>query len=108
LSDLWRSDDVLPVLPFKEGGGERRQVAVDPAFDYLGFRERLFAAVRPYDLHVNDAGRAYLLATGLVALAGLGALAARPAGRPVERPAARAVERPAARAVERPAGRPAR
>ena len=74
LADLRRSADTLPRLPFRRAG-DAGQVTVDPAFDYLGFREGLFGAVRPYDLRVNDAGHAYLLATGLISLAGLGALA---------------------------------
>jgi hypothetical protein len=72
-ADLRRSADALPLLPFRRVAGG--QVTVDPAFDYLAFREGLFGAVRPYDLRVNDAGHAYLLATGLVSLAGLSALA---------------------------------
>jgi hypothetical protein len=53
---------------------------VDPGFDYLAFRSRLFDAVRPGDLHVDDAGRAYLAAAGLIALTGLGALGLVPPG----------------------------
>ena len=75
LSDLWQAEDALPVLQFVRDG--RGAVTVDPRFDYLGFRTRLFAAVRPYDLHVNDAGRAHALASAVAALCGLAALAAR-------------------------------
>jgi hypothetical protein len=72
VSDLWRADDTLPVLPFtRDAAGT---AAVNPAFDYMSFRARLFGAVRPYDLHVNDAARAHQIAIGVVALAGLGAL----------------------------------
>ena len=44
--------------------------------DYLGFRRGLFAAVAPYDQHLNDAGRAYALASGVFALAGLAGVGA--------------------------------
>jgi hypothetical protein len=71
--DLWRMVDALPVLPFRPGPG--RGTEIDPAFDYMGFRARLFAEARPYDLHVNDVGRSFTLAalvfgvTGLVTVA---------------------------------------
>lgn len=74
ITDLWQAADTLPRLPFRAGA--QGTVAVDPAFDYLAFRTQLFAAVRPYDLHTNDAGRAYALASAIAALAGLGGLAA--------------------------------
>ena len=73
VADLPRVDDSLPVLPFTIDA--RGIATVDPSFDYFGMRNRLFAAVRPRDLHTNDAGLAYALATGVVGLAGLGALA---------------------------------
>jgi hypothetical protein len=74
-TDLWRAPDQLPELPFtRRSGSAPGPPAVDPAFDYLAFRRGLFAAVGPYDLHVNDAGRAYVLAAGVFALAGLAAL----------------------------------
>ncbi len=72
VTDLWQAHDTLPVLPFTRQGGV---TAVDPSFDYLAMRRRLFDAVRPYDLHFNDAGRAYVLATAVFALVGLAALA---------------------------------
>ena len=72
VTDLWQAHDTLPVLPFTLRDGV---AAVDPSFDYLAMRRRLFDAVRPYDLHFNDAGRAYVLATAVFALAGLAALA---------------------------------
>ncbi|HEX2033404.1 MAG TPA: hypothetical protein VHS99_04400 [Chloroflexota bacterium] len=69
ITDLWQASDTLPWLPF--GLREGRVVAIDAQFDYLAFRHRLFDAVRPYDQHANDAGRAYVLATAVVALTGL-------------------------------------
>ncbi|MBI3970111.1 MAG: glycosyltransferase family 39 protein [Chloroflexi bacterium] len=72
ITDLWQAPDGLPVLQFVRGDG--LGIRVDPAFDYGAFRGQLFAAVRSYDLHANDAGRAYVLASAVVALAALGAL----------------------------------
>jgi hypothetical protein len=75
VTDLWQAQDELPFLPFTTSG-PRNIAAIDPSFDYMGFRSGLFDAVRPYDLHFNDAGRAYVLAIGVFALWGLGVLAA--------------------------------
>jgi hypothetical protein len=78
LSDMWRMDDRLPHLPFRAGPG--RGTEIDPAFEYLAFRNALFAQARPHDLHVNDAGRAYTLAAlvfGAAGIAGLTVAAAR-------------------------------
>ncbi len=72
-TDLWQAPDALPRLPFSRDA--HGTLTIDPGFDYLGFRRGLFSAVRPYDQHVNDAGRAHILATGVVALAGLGTAA---------------------------------
>jgi hypothetical protein len=71
--DLWRLDDALPVLPFRPGPG--RGTEIDPSFDYMGFRTRLFASARPYDLHVNDVGRGYTLASTVFAVVGLSSVA---------------------------------
>jgi hypothetical protein len=68
-TDLWSAQDPLPWLQIVPGEGRARRI--DPRMDYLGFRRGLFAAVRPYDQHADDAGRAYVLATGVFALAGL-------------------------------------
>jgi 4-amino-4-deoxy-L-arabinose transferase-like glycosyltransferase len=73
ITDLWRSDDRLPLLPFVTD--DRGITSVDPRFDYMAFRTSFFAAISAGDLHVNDAGRAYVLACAVVALGGLGALA---------------------------------
>lgn len=78
-TDLWQAPDALPRLPFSRDA--HGALTIDPRFDYLGFRRGLFSAVRPYDQHVNDAGRAHILATGVVALAGLGAAAGYPSTR---------------------------
>ena len=77
LSDMGRADAPLPRLPFVDGPG--RAVAIHPAFAYLPFRQRLFDAVRPYNLHALDAGRAHVLA-GLVFGAVLMVLAALASG----------------------------
>ena len=77
IADMWRMDDALPMLPFRPGPG--RGTEIDPTFDYMGFRGRLFAAARPYDLHVSDAGRAYMLAAMVFGATGLmSAALARP------------------------------
>jgi hypothetical protein len=79
VSDLARADDGLPWLPFvRDAAGI---AAVDPAFNYLAFRTRLFGALRPYDQHFNDAGRAHTLASTIFSLAGLAALCAAQVGR---------------------------
>ncbi|HVG98045.1 MAG TPA: hypothetical protein VNK05_14150, partial [Chloroflexota bacterium] len=51
--------------------GEGRSRRIDPRMDYIGFRRGLFGAMQAYDQHVDDAGRAYVLACGVFALAGL-------------------------------------
>jgi hypothetical protein len=49
----------------------------------MGFRARLFAEARPYDLHVNDAGRSYALAALVFGVAALVSAAGwDPAGPP--------------------------
>jgi hypothetical protein len=73
-TDLWKAQDPLPWLRIVPGEGRGRQI--DPRMDYLGFRRGLFAAVAPYDQHLNDAGRAYALATGVIAVAGLAGVGA--------------------------------
>ncbi|HEV2126152.1 MAG TPA: hypothetical protein VGW38_25635, partial [Chloroflexota bacterium] len=70
MTDLWQANDDLPQLPFVRSG-ERAIATIDPSFNYLEFRSRLFASVRPYDLHFNDAGRAYVLATGVLSVAAI-------------------------------------
>ncbi|HEU5318660.1 MAG TPA: hypothetical protein VFX49_21280 [Chloroflexota bacterium] len=72
-ADLWRLDDALPALPFRAGPG--RGTEIDPAFDYMGFRRRLFGSAAPYDLHVNDGGRGYTLAAMVFGLVGLASVA---------------------------------
>ena len=67
-TDLWKAPGP-PLAADRAGRGTGRQI--DPRMDYLGFRRGLFAAVAPYDQHLNDAGRAYALASGVFALAGL-------------------------------------
>jgi hypothetical protein len=91
-TDLWRAEDRLPNLPFLTGAG--RGVFIDPNFPYMAFRSGLFEAMRPYDLHVNDAGRAYTLASAVIGagtlLAAAGAsraLKAQPVGRRSTAPA---------------------
>ena len=69
VTDLWQANDGLPQLPFVPGPG--RGVSIDTAFPYMAFRGGLFDAVRPYDLHVNDAGRAHMRAAVIVGVAGL-------------------------------------
>jgi hypothetical protein len=71
--DLWKLDDALPALPFRAGPG--RGAEIDPAFDYMGFRRRLFASTVPYDLHVSDAGRGFTLAALVFGVSGLAAVA---------------------------------
>jgi hypothetical protein len=73
-TDLWKAQDPLPWLRIVPGEGRGRQI--DPRMDYLGFRRGLFAAVAPYDQHLNDAGRAYALASGVIAVAGLAGVGA--------------------------------
>ena len=80
VTDLAQANDRLPELPFTQrepiqGMGSGGAIQVDSAFDYLAFRRRLFESMRPYDLHTNDAGRAYTLAGSVVATFGLAALA---------------------------------
>jgi hypothetical protein len=74
VTDLVQADDGLPRLPLVRDGATPPRV--DPAFDYRGFRDRLFAALRPRDLHAIDDGRAYVLAAAIFGLAGLTAMAA--------------------------------
>ncbi|HXI15568.1 MAG TPA: glycosyltransferase family 39 protein, partial [Chloroflexota bacterium] len=66
LSDLGQADDLLPVLPLVLGPG--RGASIDTRFPYMEFRGRLFAAMQPYDLHLNDHGRAYTLAAGILTI----------------------------------------
>jgi len=63
LSDLGQADDALPTLPLVPGPG--RGASIDDRFPYMEFRGRLFNAMKPYDLHLNDHGRAYTLAAGV-------------------------------------------
>lgn len=67
-TDLWQAPDALPRLPFRRS--QEGVLVIDPSFDYLAFRRQLFAGVKPYDQHVNDTGRAHILASGIFALAG--------------------------------------
>jgi hypothetical protein len=73
-TDLWAAQDPLPWLQIVPGEGRARRI--DPRMDYVGFRRGLFAAVRPYDQHAVDAGRAHVLASGVFALAGLAGVGA--------------------------------
>ncbi|MGI8422821.1 MAG: glycosyltransferase family 39 protein [Chloroflexota bacterium] len=66
LTDLAQIDAPLPHLPFVDGPGQA--VAVDPSFAYLPFRQRLFDAMGPYNLHANDSARAHVLASLLFGL----------------------------------------
>ena len=68
-TDLWRAQDPLPWLRIVPGEGRSRRI--DPRMDYIGFRRGLFGAMQAFDQHVDDAGRAYVLACGVIALAGL-------------------------------------
>jgi hypothetical protein len=68
-TDLWQAQDPLPWLQIVPGEGRSRRI--DPRMDYIGFRRGLFGAMQAFDQHVDDAGRAYVLAGGVFALAGL-------------------------------------
>jgi hypothetical protein len=84
LSDLAEAEMPLPRLPLVDGPG--RAVAIDQSFAYLPFRQRLFDALRPYNLHAVDAGRAHTLAALIFGAALLlAAFATRPL--PVRAPA---------------------
>jgi hypothetical protein len=66
---LWRIAPPLPVLPMVPG--PKNGSSVDPTFDYLGFRKRLFESVRSVDQHIEDDGRAWALAIATFGMAGL-------------------------------------
>ena len=76
VTDLAQVEAPLPYLPLVDGPG--RAVAIEPSFAYLPFRQRLFDAVRPYNLHALDAARAHVLAALALGLALLGAAAVIP------------------------------
>ncbi len=80
LTDFGHADDALPALPLVAGPG--RGASIDDRFPYMEFRGHLFAAMKPYDLHLNDHGRAYTLAAGVFTTVLLGAVTL---GAPVHR-----------------------